>query len=236
VQVLENAAAVAVLGGYFASTAALGSDQTTLWLGGLGSGSPAALNPWSPTTTNVPAGASYLIGARDNGTSFGPWTTSSTMPGQAGSFFSLIPTPANDLIVYAGGGGLGAVISLNGRTIVGSQDILGIFKFATATGTVVWKTGLPNGPVSFIAVAPDGSTVAVTPQTATNYGFVTYADADGSIPGSFIGQGGADAIAVGGNSLYVLGRVRATTNFNPGTKATDIQGNLPGIFITRFAY
>jgi hypothetical protein len=90
--------------------------------------------------------------------------------------------------------------------------------------------------VSFIAVAPDGSTVAVTPQTATNYGFVTYADADGSIPGSFIGQGGADAIAVGGNSLYVLGRVRATTNFNPGTKATDIQGNLPGIFITRFAY
>jgi hypothetical protein len=63
-----------------------------------------------------------------------------------------------------------------------------------------------------------------------------YADADGSIPASFIGQGSAQAIVAGGNSLYILGRVTGAINFNPGTKTTDVQGNPPGIFITRFAY
>ena len=62
-----------------------------------------------------------------------------------------------------------------------------------------------------------------------------YADADGSIPASFTGSGQAQAVVAGGNSLYVLGVVTGSADFNPGAK-TDVQGNLPGIFITRFAY
>jgi hypothetical protein len=62
-----------------------------------------------------------------------------------------------------------------------------------------------------------------------------YANADGSIPAAFTGSGQAQAVASGGTSLYVLGVVMGAADFNPGTKS-DIQGNLPGIFITRFSY
>jgi hypothetical protein len=36
-------------------------------------------------------------------------------------------------------------------------------------------------------------------------------------------------------SLDILGVVTGAADFNPGAKS-DVQGNLPGIFITRFAY
>jgi hypothetical protein len=42
-------------------------------------------------------------------------------------------------------------------------------------------------------------------------------------------------VASGAQSLYVLGTVTGSADFNPGSKS-DVQGNLPGIFITRFSY
>jgi len=62
-----------------------------------------------------------------------------------------------------------------------------------------------------------------------------FADADGTIPAAFTGSGQAQAVVSGAQSLYVLGLVTGSADFNPGSK-TDIQGNLPGIFITRFSY
>jgi len=239
VQVLENAATGTSLGSYIAQSAALGSDKTTLWLGGGNAGSSGvsgvlALNPWSPNTTNVANGQSFIIGAKDNGTSFGPWltTNASTRPA---AFWKMAATATGDLIVLTGGGGRGdtGAVSLNNKEILSLQDNQAIFKLATATGTVLWKTGVTSS-FPFITIAPDGATIAVASQGAT-YSLNMYADADGSIPASFTNSGQAQAIAAGGNSLYILGVVTGAADFNPGAK-TDIQGNLPGIFITRFSY
>jgi hypothetical protein len=238
-QVVENATLGTSLGSYIDQSAALGSDKTTLWLGGGNAGQVGvsgllALNPWSPTTTNVAAGQSFIIGAKDNGTSFGPWltTNASTRPA---AFWKLAATATGDLIVLTGGGGRGdtGAVSLNGREILSLADTQAIFKLATSTGTVLWKTGITSS-FPFITIAPDGATIAVGSQGAT-YSLNMLSDADGSIVASFTGSGTAQAIAAGVNSLYVLGVVTGAADFNPGAK-TDIQGNLPGIFITRFSY
>lgn len=238
-QVLENAATPTSLGNYIANTAGLGSDKTTLWLAGGNAGDVGllgayVLNPWSPTTTNIGAGQSFIIGARDNGMSFGPWLTINAGARPA-AFSNLAVTATGDLIVLTAGGGRGdtGAVSLNGREILSVQDSSSIFKLATATGTVVWKASLTTG-LPLMAVAPDGAVIAVSSQTST-YGLTMYADADGSVPASFTGSGQAQAIVAGSSSLYVVGVVSGSADFNPGAK-TDIQGNLPGIFITRFAY
>jgi len=239
VQVLDNATAATSLGQYIHQSAALGSDKTTMWFGGgnagqIGLNGPNALNPWSPNTTNIIAGQSYIIGAKDNGTSFGPWLTtlSGTRPA---AFWKLAVTGNGDLIVLTGGGGRAdtGAVSLNGKEILALADTQAIFKLATATGTVVWKQAIASS-FPFIAVAPDGAAITVSPQTGT-YGFNMYADADGALLASFTGSGTAQAVVAGGNSLYVLGVVSGSADFNPGSK-TDVQGNLPGLFITRFAY
>jgi len=239
VQVLENATTATALTPYIHQSAVLGSDKTTMWFGGgnagtIGLSGPTALNPWSPNTTNIIAGQSYIIGAKDNGTSFGPWLT--TLSGaRPAAFWKLAVTGTGDLIVLTGGGGRAdtGAISLNGKEILALADTQAIFKLATATGTVVWKQAIASS-FPFIAVAPDGAAITVSPQTGT-YGLNMYADADGALLASFIGSGTVQAVVAGGTSLYVLGFVSGSADFNPGSK-TDVQGNLPGLFITRFAY
>jgi hypothetical protein len=240
VQVLENATTATTLGQYIDQAAALGSDKTTLWMSGGVAGQtgligPTLLNPWSTTTTNLLAGQSFIIGARDNGTSVGPWFTTNAAARPA-SLFKILVDASGDLIVLAVGGGRGdtGAVSLNGREILSLQDGASVFKVAAATGTVVWKTGLTAAAFPLLAIAPDGATVAVSSQTST-YGLTMYSGADGTIPASFTGSGLAQAVVSGGNSLYVVGVVTGSADFNPGSRS-DIQGNLPGVFVTRFSY
>ncbi|HET6149345.1 MAG TPA: hypothetical protein VFH68_17545 [Polyangia bacterium] len=233
--VVDNASTAVEVGTYFGNVAALGSDKTTMWFaGGLGPNGPTALNPWSPTTTNLSSAQSFIIGTRDNGSSFGPWLTTNSTARPAG-LWKLAVTGTGDLIVLAFAGALGnGAVSLGSKEILGQTETMTLFKLATTSGTVTWKAPLTANNFPFIAVAPDGAAIAVLSQSST-YTLSMFSDADGSIPASFIGSGQAQAIAAGGNSLYVLGTVSGSADFNPGS-GIDIQGNLPGIFITRFSY
>ena len=124
---------------------------------------PTALNPWSPTTTNIVAGQSFIIGAKDNGTSFGPWLTTNSGTRAAG-FWKLSVTATGDLIVFATGGGgrrHGRCQPQRSERFSALQDTQAIFKLATATGTVVWKTGVTARFLPFMTVAPDGAVIIV---------------------------------------------------------------------------
>jgi hypothetical protein len=103
-----------------------------------------------------------------------------------------------------------------------------------ASGSVAWKVPVPFSAFVPVAVAPDGAAIIVSPATST-YALTMFADADGTIPASFTGSGAAQVVVSGPKSLYILGGVTGSADFNPGSES-DIQGNLPGIFITRFAY
>jgi hypothetical protein len=231
-RVLEAATTATNIAPYLANAAALGADKTTLWFIGTGNG-PTALNPWSPTMTNLSTSAqSYIIGAKDDGSSFGPWLTS----GAPANLFKIAVDPNSDLIVVAGQGGRGTTgaVTLNGQEILGAQDVVTIFKVRAANGSVVWKVPVPSSAFVPVTVGPDGAAIFVSPAAST-YALTMFADADGTIPASFTGSGTAQLVASGSKSLYILGAVRGSADFNPGSKS-DIQGNLPGIFITRFSY
>jgi hypothetical protein len=239
-RVLEAATTATNISSYLANAAALGADKTTLWLiggnyGQAGLSGPVALNPWSPTTTNLTNGQSFIIGAKDDGSSFGPWltTNSGTRPA---NLSRIVADPNGDLIVVAVGAGGGATgaITLNSHEIIGAQEAVTIFKVTAANGGVAWKVPVPFSAFVPIALAPDGAAIIVSPATST-YALTMFADADGTVPASFTGSGGAQVVASGPKSLYILGVVTGSADFNPGSKS-DIQGNLPGIFITRFSY
>ena len=239
-RVLEAATTATTITPYLDNAAALGADQTTLWLiggnyGQSGLGGPTQLNPWSPTTTNLTNGQSFIIGAKDDGSSFGPWLTTNAGTRPA-NLSRIVVDPNGDLIVVAvgAGGGDSGAVSLSGAEIIGAQDSVTIFKVTATTGTVAWKVPVPSSAFVPVAVAPDGASIIVSPSTST-YSLTMFADADGTIPASFTGSGQAQAIASGSKSLYILGVVTGSADFNPGSK-TDVQGNLPGIFITRFSY
>lgn len=238
--VLEAATAATIITPYLDNAAVLGADQTTLWLvggnaGQTGLAGPTQLNPWSSTTTNLTDGQSFIIGAKDDGSSFGPWLTTNggTRPA---NLSRVVVDPNGNLIVVAvgAGGGASGAVTLNSKEIIGAQDSVTIFKVAAASGTVAWKVPVPSSAFVPVAVAPDGAAIIVSPATST-YSLTMFADADGTIPASFTGSGQAQAVASGPKSLYILGVVTGSADFNPGSK-TDIQGNLPGIFVTRFSY
>jgi hypothetical protein len=214
---------------------AWGADKTTLWLiggneGSVGFSGPNALNPWSATTTTFTSGQSFIIGAKDDGSSFGPWltTNSSTRPA---NLTRIVVDPNGDLIVVAGGVGDTGAVTLNGQEILGAADSVTILKATAANGSVAWKVPVVSGAFVPVVVAPDG---VVSPATST-YSLTMFADADGTIPASFTGSGVAQMVASGAHRLYILGTVTGSADFNPGSKS-DIEGNLPGIFITRFSY
>ena len=93
---------------------------------------------------------------------------------------------------------------------------------------------VPSSGFVPVTVAPDGAVIIISPNTST-YSLTMYKNADGSVPVAFTGSGAAQAVAASATSLYVLGAVSGSADFNPGTKS-DIQGTLPGIFVTRFSY
>lgn len=236
----NTASAGTVLAPYIANTAALGVDGTTLWLAGgnygeTGLSGPNQLNPWITSPSSIVSGQSFIVGAKDDGTSIGPWFTTNAGTRPA-SLWRVLPDGSNTLIVLAGGGGRGdsGAVTLNGTEILGASYNAALFKMDTTTGSVAWKTDLTSGTLPSLTLAPDGTVVAVSPLTAT-YGMVTYSDANGATAASFTGSGQAQAVVSGGNSLFIAGIVTGSADFNPGA-GTDIEGNLPGVFISRFSY
>jgi hypothetical protein len=135
--------------------------------------------------------------------------------------------------VGAGGGSTGAV-TLDSHEIIGTQETVTIFKVTAANGSVAWKVPVPSSAFVPVVVAPDGAAIIVSPTTST-YALTMFADADVTIPASFTGSGAAQVVASGPKSLYILGVGTGSADFNPGSKS-DIQRNLPGIFIIRFSY
>jgi len=225
---------------YVANAAALGYDATTLWLvggsyGQSGISGATQLNPWNSATTNIASGQSFIVGAKDDGSSIGPWLTTNVGTRPA-SFWKVLADGSTSLIVLTGGGGRGDTgsVTLNGSEILGAAYDAAIFKVSTSSGTVAWKTDLASGVLPLMTLAPDGSVVAVSPLTST-YGAVMYSNANGSTSASFTGSGQAQSIVSDGKSLYVAGVVKGSADFNPGA-GTDIEGNLPGVFISRFSY
>jgi hypothetical protein len=222
------------------NTMALGLDKTTVWMVGgcYGQSSinaPTKLNPWSATTTDLTGGRSFIIGAKDDGTSIGPWLTTNAGTRPAG-LWRIVVDANGDLIVLANEGGRGytGAVSLNGKEILAAADSASVFKVAASNGNVVWKASLPSSGFVPVTVAPDGAVIIISPNTST-YSLTMYKNADGSVPVAFTGSGAAQAVAASATSLYVLGSVSGSADFNPGTKS-DIQGTLPGIFVTRFSY
>jgi hypothetical protein len=219
---------------------ALALDKTTMWMVGGCYGQsalngPTKLNPWSATTTDLTGGRSFIVGAKDDGTNIGPWLT--TNAGTRPANLARIMVDANgDLIVVAGGGGRGdtGAVSLNGKEILAAADNAAVFKVAASNGNVAWKAAFPSNAFVPAAIAPDGAVILVAPNSST-YSLTMYRNTDGSVPVAFTGSGVAQAVVSGTKSLYVLGTVSGSADFNPGTKS-DIQGTLPGIFVTRFSY
>ena len=238
-RVLENATTATTITPYLANAAALGTDKTTLWLIGGNFGSSgllgaSQLNPWSSSTTNIASGQSFIIGAKDDGSSLGPWLTTNAGTRPANLSRIVVDPNGDPIVVALGVSGATGAVNLNGTEIIGAQDTVTIFKLTAATGNVAWKVPVPSSAFVPVAVAPDGAAIIVSPATST-YSLTMFADADGTIPAAFTGSGQAQAVVSGAQSLYVLGLVTGSADFNPGSK-TDIQGNLPGIFITRFSY
>jgi hypothetical protein len=239
-QVGENSSTASVLMDYLDNATEIGVDKSTLWFVGGSAGATALsgankLNPWSPMTWNITSGQSFIIGAKDDGTSIGPWFTSNAGTRSAG-LWKILVNGSGDLIVLAaaGGGASSGAVSLNGSEILSDTDILTLFKVKAAGGAVAWKTAVTSNIQPLVTIAPDGNAVAVSPLTST-YGLTMFADANGSVAASFTGSGQAQVITSGSSGLYVLGVVSGSADFNPGA-GTDIQGNLPGMFISRFSY
>lgn len=215
-----------------------GADGSTLWAwGAYGIDGAAALNPWSAQTWQLtenpgqlPGGDGYLLGAREDGTTVGPWFTE----GDSGVLMTLLVDSAGALIVTAFATGF---VSFNG-----GQDLLPsggavLAKINPVNGHIVWRTPVASMPYS-IFLAPDDRIVTITrpggdePNTLS-----VYAGSDGSFLSSFSGPGIATygAIASGKTEMYLAGPVSTASDFDPGAE-TDVLGTTPGVFVSRFSF
>jgi hypothetical protein len=219
--------------------AAEGADGATLWgWGANGNDGPAALNPWStqtwqltPNPSAMSAGDAYLLGARDDGTTIGPWFTE----GDSGVAMNVLVDSEGALIVAAESGGF---VSFNG-----GQDFLPngnavLAKINPVNGHIVWRTPISDMPKDGVFLAPGDRIVTVTnPSFDAPYTLRIYAGSDGSLLSSFSNAGIVyhGAIAGGKTEMYLAGAVTTPTDFDPG-EATDMLGATSGVFVSRFSF
>ncbi len=232
VQVSAGGATATILGDYYAYGALPGRDGSTVWMFGAYAGT-LRLNPWSSMTWNVPANPNqlglydaFIIGAKDDGTNFGPWVTQ----GDIG------PTLAG-LVLAADGN---PIISLGGSapTRINGQDLLQgegrvLAKLNAATGALMWKTDTTDASGMLVATG-DGSIALVSGSPSSVVRL--YASGDGVARASFQMPGTVHHVVAGSSDLFVVGVIQGSTDFNPGT-AVDTQGTTaPAICISRFSF
>ena len=219
VQVSAGGATATILGDYYAYGALPGRDGSTVWMFGAYAGT-LRLNPWSSMTWNVPANPNqlglydaFIIGAKDDGTNFGPWVTQ----GDIG------PTLAG-LVLAADGN---PIISLGGSapTRINGQDLLQgegrvLAKLNAATGALMWKTDTTDASGMLVATG-DGSIALVSGSPSSVVRL--YASGDGVARASFQVPGTVHHVVAGSSNLFVVGVIQGSTDFNPGT-VVDTQG------------
>jgi hypothetical protein len=218
--------------------AAAGADGATLWSWGAYDDTvAAALNPWSSQTWQLTAnngqfvgGDGYLFGARDDGSTTGPWFTE----GDYGVAMTLLVDSGGDLVVTAGSDGL---VTFNGGQAFLPGSGLVLAKIDKMNGHILWATPLSVSPNELV-VAP-GDRIVTISQAGSDapYVLTIYSGADGSILSSFSGAGlvANGTVACGNTEMYLAGAVTSPIDFNPGV-ATDTLGATPGMFVSRFSF
>jgi outer membrane protein assembly factor BamB len=124
----------------------------------------------------------------------------------------------------------------------GGQSLLAqtgnvLFRLATSTGQILWRTPLAQAPTSLIA-APGGR-IAVLHNGATS---------DPSSVQVFDGTSGAllstlplppsvsqQVLAAGQTDLFVIGDYSSAFDFNPGS-GTDKPSSTRGVYISRYSF
>jgi hypothetical protein len=234
IQMKETGTAT-VLGPMYSYGAMTGRDGATLWMYGAWSGSALRFNPWSQMTWNVPANPfqfgtydTFIIGAKDDGTSFGPWITQGD-EGPALLGFALA-TDGQPIFTMAGT----APVRINGQELLAGEGQV-VAKLDATTGTVVWKTDIADRPGG-IAITGDQGIATVALRSDSPPRLTLYDATNGHPRSSFIVPGSIYKIVAGPTDLFLVGTTTGAADFNPGA-ATDTQGAAtPGIFITRYSF
>lgn len=249
-RVVDGSTAPTTIAQSFSDGAALAPDGLTMWMWGSGTGSPAQLNPWSSNTWTVQVNPSqvgmfsadvYIIGAREDGTSIGPWITEGDWQPE----FSVAVNAMGDLII--GASAIGPVAINGGQPIIVgtafNHPLPALIKLNGTTGNIAWRTELPSG-FNKVVMAPGGRVVVLSSpllDSSYNVDFEApntlgiYDESNGHLLTSFTTGKYVEQVAVGAKDIFLVGLVDAATDFNPGA-ATDTQGAAPGVFISRFSF
>ena len=224
--------------------AASGADGATVWMwGAYDNGGSAMLNPWSSQTwqlTQNPfqfsGGDGYLLGARDDGSTTGPWFTE----GDYGVMMKLLIDSDGDLIVAFTSGG---PVTFNGGQELLPAGGCVLTKISHETGHIVWKTAISASTDQDVlpdqlVLAPGNRIVTANTSSAVLVNTLNfYSAADGSLLSSFSGAGVVHdgVIASGQTEMYLAGTVTNPTDFDPGA-AADMLGATPGVFVSHFSF
>jgi hypothetical protein len=227
----------------FIFEAAAGADGATLWYWGAVDGwsSPVALNPWSTKTWTLTGnpfqfsgGDVYILGAKDDGTTIGPWFTE----GDYGALMHMVVDSAGDLIVVARASGY---VTFNGGQdfFPDSSGGLMLAKISHTDGKVMWRSPLAPAslPPSLVLLPGDRVMTADVVNSDGSYTLGIYAGGTGAllsrIPVS--AKQSVQLVTAGTTDLFLVGSVSSSVDFNPGA-AADNQGSTPGMFITRYSF
>jgi hypothetical protein len=233
VQVSAGGATATILGDYYAYGVLPGRDGSTIWMFGAYAGT-LRLNPWSSMTWNVPSNPNqlglydaFIVGAKDDGTSFGPWVTQGDIgPNLAGLVLAADGNP----VISMGGS---ASTRINGQDLLQGEGHV-LAKLNAATGVLMWKTDTTDASQKVVATG-DGN-IALLVAGSTSPTVRLYASGDGAARASFQVPGIVEHIAAGSSDMFVVGVIQGSADFNPGT-AVDMQSTTtPAIYISRFSF
>jgi hypothetical protein len=221
----------------------VGADGQTFWYWGGFDGvtEPVPLNPWSTQTWKwagnpfqFSGGDVYIVGAKDDGTTIGPWFSE----GDYGALMHMVVDSAGELIVVASSSGY---VTFNGgqEFFPDSAGGLILAKISHTDGKILWRTALAKASLPDRLVLLPGDRVVTTDVVNSDgsYTLGIYSGTNGSllsrIPVS--AKQTVQLMAAGKSDLFLVGSVSSSVDFNPGT-AADNQGSTPGMFITRYSF
>jgi len=193
---------------------------------------PLTSDQWAFTSNPFQYGGedAFILGVRGTSTSVGAWMTE----GDYGPQLGLAALPGGDLAVTAQGNGY---MNFNGGQSLLAQTGNVLFRLATSTGQILWRTPLAQTPASVIA-APGGRIAVLYRGAASDPSSVLVFDGTSGalvstlpLPPSVSQQ----VLAAGETDLFVIGDYSAAYDFDPGT-GTDKPSSGRGVYITRYSF
>lgn len=233
-----TAGSVTCSGSSYAIAAVPSADGTTAWIWGApGATGSLPLNPltmekWAFTANPFQAGGedAFILGVRGASTSVGAWMTE----GDYGPRLALASLPGGDLAVTAEGNGF---MNFNGGQSLLAQSGSVLFRIATATGQILWRTPLAQAPTSLIA-APGGRIAVLYRAASSDPSSVQVFDSTSGallstlpLPPSISQQ----VLAAGQTDLFVIGDYSSAFDFDPGS-GTDKPSSTRGVYISRYTF